>query len=220
MSDYKPQWHRANLLPSMLGTMALLFICLKFFDDEIVKEVGVFDMAVLWFIRQNTPLEMTGFFTLITSTGAAIYLVPATVVITATFFVFTHKREACLIAATMACAAVATYAIKALVNRGRPDLCNATSYAISSFPSVHTLCTTALAMALALCVPRLWPMSRCIALAPAALWAGLMALSRLVLGAHRPTYVLAAVVLGVFIASAISAYRDHHSPRWVVYKFS
>lgn len=135
---------------------------------------------------------------------------------------FTHKREACLIAAAMACAAVATYAIKALVNRSRPDLCNATSYASSSFPSGHTICTTALAtaLALALCLPRLWHTLRCTALALAALWAGLMALSRLVLGAHRPTYVLAAVVLGVFIASAISAYRDHHSPRWVVYKFS
>ena len=43
----------------------------------------------------------------------------------------------------------------------------------------------------------------------------LVALSRLVLGAHWPTDVLAAAVLGVSIPLAISTLLDRHPQRWL-----
>ena len=193
----------------------LLVIGIKVFEDVITEDSGPIDMAVLWFIRQHTPPALTGFFSLVTATGAGLFLVPATVVLTAIFVALNHRREALLLASAMACAGISTFVIKAVVNRARPDLWSATWYSSSSFPSGHTLCTTVLATALVLCVARVRPATRYSALALAALWVALVALSRLVLGAHWPSDVLAAAVLGVFIPLAISTLLDRHPQRWL-----
>lgn len=146
------------------------------------------------------PLYTDRFFTLVTSTGAAIFLGPATVLLNTTVLRLKHRREALLVASSMAWAGRLTYFIKALVNRAR----GATWCSSSSCPIGHTLCTTALATARVLCVTRVWPRSCYAALALAGLWIGLMELSRLVLGSHWPTDVLAAFCLGVFAPMAIS----------------
>ena len=69
----------------------------------------------------------------------------------------------------------------------------------SSFPSGHTLIVSAFATATALCVAAIWPEKRKLALGIATLWLSAVALSRLVLGVHWPTDVLAAMCIGVFI---------------------
>lgn len=192
----------------------LLVIGIKVFEDVITEDSGPIDTAVLWFIRQHTPPALTDFFSLVSATGAGLFLVPATIILTAIFLALNHRREALLLASAMAYAGISTFVIKAVVNRLRPDLWSATWYSSSSFPSGHTLCTTALATALVLCVARVWPASRYPALALAALWVALVALSRLVLGAHWPTDVLAATVLGVFIPLAISTLLNRHPQHW------
>jgi undecaprenyl-diphosphatase len=192
----------------VLSLMTLLIIGIKVFEDVIAKESGPVDTAVLWFIRQNIPLALTGFFSLVTLTGAGIFLVPATVVLTVGFLTFKHRHEALLLASSMACAALLTYFIKALVNRSRPELWSTQWYSGSSFPSGHTLSTAAFATALALGVTRICPRLRYAAAPLAALWIGLMAVSRLVLGVHWPTDVLAAICLGVFVPLAIGTALD------------
>ena len=205
----------ATPLPVALGLIVLLIIGIKVFEDVLTEDSGPIDTAVLWFIRQHTSPALTDFFSLVTATGAGLFLVPATIMLTAMFLAFNHRREALLLASAMACAGNLTYAIKALVNRSRPDLWGAAWYSSSSFPSGHTLCTTVLATALVLCVARVWPATRYLALPLAALWVALVALSRLVLGAHWPSDVLAAAVLGVFIPLAISTFIDRHPQRWL-----
>jgi undecaprenyl-diphosphatase len=197
-----------------LALLVLLVIGIKVFLDVIIEDSGPINTAVLWFIRQHIPRALTDFFSLVTATGAGLFLVPITILLTAMFLAFNHRREALLLASAMACAGISIYAIKALVNRSRPDLWGAAWYSSSSFPSGHTLCTTVLATALVLCVARVWPAMRYSAVALAALWVVLVALSRLVLGAHWPSDVLAAAVLGVFIPLAISTLLDRHAQRW------
>ena len=188
----------------LLALLTVLIVGIKVFEDVIAKESGPVDTAMLWFIRQKTPVALTDFFALITTTGAAIFLVPATLFLTVTFLAFKHRYEAILLAASMACAGLLSYFIKALVNRSRPDLWTTEWYSGSSFPSGHTLSTATFATALVLCVARLRPSSRYAALLLAVLWIGLVGLSRLVLGVHWPTDVLAAICVGVFTALAIS----------------
>lgn len=88
-----------------------------------------------------------------------------------------------------------TYLIKILVKRPRPFIQNvkiipvyrAANY---SFPSGHTSSTFATATALSIAYPKWY------VIAPAYLWAGSIAYSRMYLGVHYPTDVAGGMVVG------------------------
>ena len=195
---------------AVLTLLTLLVIGIKVFEDVLSKESGPVDTAALWLIKQNISPALIGFFSAVTWSGAAIFLVPATVVLCGLLLLTRHPREAVLLAATMASGWALTYAIKMVVDRARPELWSTAWYWGSSFPSGHTLSTAAFATALTLIATRLWPLSRRVALPLAVLWISLMGLSRLVLGVHWPTDVLAAVCLGLFIPLAINLFFFPH----------
>ena len=100
------------------------------------------------------------------------------------------------------------WGIKAIVGRARPALWEAQWYWGSSFPSGHTLNTAGFSIAAALAVARIWPRAGNAAMALALLWTSLVALSRLVLGLHWPSDVLAAICLGAFIPLLIGVAYD------------
>ena len=195
---------------AVLTLLTLLVIGIKVFEDVLSNESGPVDTAALLLIKQNTSPGLIGFFSAVTWSGAAIFLVPATAVLCALLLLMRRPRDAVLLAATMASGWALTYALKMTVNRARPELWSTTWYWGSSFPSGHTLSTAAFATALTLIATRIWPLSVRVALPLAVLWIGLMGLSRLVLGVHWPSDVLAAVCLGLFIPLAISLFLFPH----------
>jgi undecaprenyl-diphosphatase len=81
-------------------------------------------------------------------------------------------------------------------------------YSGSSFPSGHTLATAAFATAGALCVARMRPGAARVAMTVAMLWIALVGLSRLVLGVHWPSDVLAATCVGIFVPLTFSVAFD------------
>ncbi len=189
---------------TLLILLTLSVVGIKIFEDVIAKESGPVDQAILWFIRQTLPPALSGFFTAVTWAGAAIFLVPSTMFLFGFLMFKRHHREAALLAVSMLSGWALTYTIKSVVSRARPELWSTTWYWGSSFPSGHTLSTAAFSTALTLIAARIWPASRRVMLPLAVLWTGLMGLSRMVLGVHWPTDVLAAVCVGVFIPLAIS----------------
>ncbi len=198
---------------AVLALLALLVVGVKVFEDVVSRESGPIDTAILWFIRDNTSPAMVGFFTVVTLSGAGKFLVPASAVLSIWLFIARRQREGVLLAASMVSAWLMTYALKALVDRARPELWSDAWYWGSSFPSGHTLSTAAFATASALIAWRIWPCSRYAALPLALLWICLVGLSRLVLGVHWPSDVLAAVCLGAFLPLAISLGLDIYRHR-------
>jgi len=88
-----------------------------------------------------------------------------------------------------------TYAMKSLVNRPRPyvtypDINALETLSSKSFPSGHTSYAFATATSLSIAYPKWY------VIAPAYLWAGSVGYSRMNLGVHYPTDVLAGAVLG------------------------
>ena len=195
---------------AVLTLLTLLVIGIKVFEDVLSKESGPVDTAALLLIKQNIPPALIGFFSAVTWSGAAIFLVPTTAVLCVLLLLMRRPRDAVLLAATMASGWALTYALTMVVNRTRPELWSTTWYWGSSFPSGHTLSTAAFATALTLIATRIWPLSVRVALPLAVLWIGLMGLLRLVLGVHWPSDVLAAVCLGLFIPLAISLFLFPH----------
>ena len=195
---------------AVLTLLTLLVIGIKIFEDVLSKESGPVDTAALWLIKQNVPPALIGFFGMVTWSGAAVFLVPATAVLSALLLLKRHPREAMLLGASMASGWALTYAIKTAVNRSRPELWSTTWYWGASFPSGHTLSTAVFATSLTLVAARIWPQTRRVVLPLGVLWTGLMGLSRLVLGVHWPTDVLAAICLGVFIPLAVYMFLFQH----------
>ena len=209
----RPPWAR-RLTHRRLTVVALLVlaaVAAKVTEDVVAHESGPVDTLLLWWVRDHVPAALAGFFAAVTLSGSAAFPTSATVLATIAFVIGRHRFEAALLAASMLTAVLFVYGLKTVTARSRPALWeNAWSqlYWGSSFPSGHTLCTATFSTALALCVARLRPRLRTAALAIAIVWSALVALSRLVLGVHWPSDVLAALCLGFFIPLAISVAFD------------
>lgn len=206
----RPQWtdHLTKRRLAVLGILTLAVGGIKLIEDVVAKESGPVDEAILWFIRDHVPAALNGFFELVTFSGSARFLVPVSVVAATALLVARRRFEALLVSVSVITATLAVWGMKAIVARARPALWDANWYWGSSFPSGHTLSTAALSTAAALCVARIWPRAGSLAMALAVLWTGLVAVSRLVLGVHWPSDVLAAMCMGAFIPLLISVAND------------
>jgi undecaprenyl-diphosphatase len=196
---------------AVLASLMLAAIGVKIFEDVLGNESSAVDTAVLWFIHRHVPAAFGGFFDAVTVSGSAVVLGLASAFAAAALMLIKRRLEAGLIVASVVMATLFVYVIKTLSVRDRPGLWETQWYWGSSFPSGHTLATAAFSIAVALCLARIWPRSGVWAMAVALAWSALVALSRLVLGVHWPTDVLAALCLGIFIPLAISMYFDLRS---------
>ena len=213
----RPQWteHLTKRRLAVLGILTLAVGGIKLIEDVVAKESGPVDEAILWFFRNHVPAALDGFFEVVTLSGSARFLVPVSALAAVALLVARRHFEALLVAASVVTATLVVWGMKAIVGRARPALWEAQWYWGSSFPSGHTLSTAAFATAAALCIARIWPRAGTPAMVLAVLWAGLVAVSRLVLGVHWPSDVLAAMCMGGFIPLLISVVNDmsHRNPR-------
>ena len=202
----RPQWtmRLTQRRLAVLATLTLAVSAIKLVEDVVAQESGPVDEAILWLIRRQVPSALNGFFAAVTLSGSAMLLVPLAVIAAGALLVARRRFEAALMCSTMLVATLLVWGMKAIVGRARPALWEAQWYWGSSFPSVHTLSTAAFSTAAALCVARIRPQAGILALAIAMLWTGLVGLSRLVLGVHWPSDVLAALCLGAFVPLLIS----------------
>ena len=206
----RPHWteHLTKRRLAVLGMLTLAVGAIKVIEDVVAKESGPVDEAILWFIRDHVPSALNGFFALVTLSGSAKLLVPIAGLATIALLVARRRFEAVLMGASVVTATLIVWGMKAIVGRARPALWDAQWYWGSSFPSGHTLSTAAFATAAALCVARIRPQAGRPAMVLAVLWTSLVAVSRLVLGVHWPSDVLAALCIGTFIPLLISVVRD------------
>lgn len=206
----KPHWteHLTSRRLAVIGMLTLAVAAVKLIEDVVAKESGPVDEAVLWFVRRYVSSALTGFFSAVTLSGSAKFLLPAALLAALALMVARRRFEALLLAASSITAPLVVYALKTVVGRARPALWETQWYWGSSFPSGHTLSTAAISTAAALCLARIWPRFGNLAMWIAVLWTCLVAVSRLVLGVHWPSDVLAAFCVGVFIPLAISVGFD------------
>ena len=203
----QPAWS-ALLERRRFGVLLLLVLAvigIKVSEDALTGESGPVDNLVLQFIHANVPPPLHGLFEAATITGSGYVLFPLSGSIVIAFLFAKRRFEALLLAASVICGAMVVYVLKALVGRARPALWETEWYWGSSFPSGHTLVVAAFALATAIGVTRIWPERRNFAMFIAAVWVLAVAISRLVLGVHWPTDVLAAACIGAFLPLAVDA---------------
>lgn len=203
----QPAWS-ALLDRRRFGVLLLLVLAvigIKVSEDVINGESGPVDNLVLQFIHANVPPQLDGIFKAATITGSGYVLFPLSASMVIVLLFAKRRFEALLLAASVIGGAMVVYVLKALVGRARPALWATEWYWGSSFPSGHTLVVAAFALATAIGVTRIWPERRNFAMFMAAIWILAVAISRLVLGVHWPTDVLAAACIGAFLPLAVDA---------------
>lgn len=126
---------------------------------------------------------------------------------------WTERREPYVIGVTLGVSTAITLGLKYTVNRPRPFVTYTDIYGKDahvgpySFPSGHTSSAFALATSVSLCYPKWY------VIAPVAVWACTVGYSRMYLGVHYPSDVLAGAVIG-----SASAFASYYIMRWICAK--
>lgn len=157
--------------------------------------------ADLWFenllLAARTPF-LLDLFDRVTQLGEATLALGITAIFIAVFWPMRRYRAyAAGLATTVISAAATGYAMKALVGRARPSgLIPSMIETSSSFPSGHATAAMALYGFLAYFLCALFPERKTMVLTAAAVLIGVIGFSRLYLGVHFPSDVLAGYLLG------------------------
>jgi undecaprenyl-diphosphatase len=179
-----------------VGLAVSAFVVWAFADlaDEVVEgESRRFDRAVLLWIHSHAPGWLDGPMRLVTALGYYWVVLPLLAV---AFFVFYRKGwrlSAILLVVSTAGSILLTTLLKAVFERARPELFNS-GYAASfySFPSGHATVAVGFYGTLTLILAyRLRGLARWAVVAFGVLLVLLIGFSRLYLGVHYPTDVLA-----------------------------
>ena len=182
----------------VLLVIALTVAGSKVFDDVLGHESGPFDESVFRFIHEHSPGALAGFFATVTATGSLNFLLPVATFTALALALGKRWFDAVLVALSPVVGSALVFLIKLAVGRSRPSP-GMEAFSDSSFPSGHTVSVAAFATAVALVLLRTWPRYWVLVTSSAVVWVILVALSRVVLGAHWPTDVLAAACLGAVI---------------------
>ncbi len=191
--------------------LILCIICL--YNSPSFSQNMDIDLLRKWNVNRNKSLDRPMEFV-----SDAEYIVGIAAPLSVAVYGFLAKDSSYKAHGIQLCAALfvntaSTYALKKIVNRPRP----ATSYSFIdtkeidkylSFPSGHTSNAFVTASSLSFCYPKWY------VIAPSFLWAGGVAYSRMHLGAHYPSDVLAGAIVGV-----ASAWITHKGNQWLRNKY-
>jgi len=195
----------------ILVLLATALVLVKVSEDAIGGESRNFDQQVLLWIHAHTVPALPTLAYALTFTGSWKFLGASGVIALGVFTFLRRNWESLLLALSMLAAWLLTWGLKVVVSRERPSLWETQHYWGASFPSGHTLNTTCFATAMVLCLARIWPQSRKAATVFACLWSALVACSRMVLGVHWPTDVMAAACIGLLIPLILEFLLDQTS---------
>jgi undecaprenyl-diphosphatase len=186
------------------GAAGLVF--LEVADEVLERESDSLDRTILiWLRPSNPPRWMLDLMRDITALGSTVILT-LWVAVTALFIAFSGRPRVCVfVVAATATGALMSTALKIFFDRERPDVLAHDLYvSTASFPSGHAMGSTLVYLTLGALIAELvrLPWLKVYVIAVAAFLAGLVGFSRLYLGVHWPTDVLAGWAAGAAWAIA------------------
>jgi undecaprenyl-diphosphatase len=182
-----------GLVAGLLLSIGVIALFAKIVEDVVEGESRRFDETILLWVYYYTPGWLDGPMRLVTVLGYYYVVLPLLAVVACAFYRRGRKISAALLVVSTAGGLVLTTALKALFQRSRPELFD-TGYTASfySFPSSHA--TVAVGFYGTLTLLLVWRLSglrRWAVIAIGVLLVLLIGFSRLYLGVHYPTDVLA-----------------------------
>jgi membrane-associated phospholipid phosphatase len=169
------------------------------------------DIRILSEINLNRNIHLDNTFRGITNTAGPVAFGTPVVLFAVSFLKddTVMRRNSMYIGASVITSAIITNILKYSINRPRPYITypyieQATSGGSPSFPSGHTSDAFAFATSVSIAWPKWY------VIVPSFVWAGAVAYSRMDLGVHYPSDVLAGALIG-----AGSAYLCYRGRKWL-----
>lgn len=162
------------------------------------------DHTLLSQIGQHTPALLSTLLGGFTHSGSAVFLTLLISLSVTWLLLRKDISNALLLALSGLGGALLVTVSKALIARPRPALWSTVELSSYSFPSGHTLGTAACAGALAIVATRRMPRWQPAWWSTALIWVVLIGLSRMTLGVHWPSDVLAGAVTGFALPLLLS----------------
>lgn len=191
--------------------LLLLFITITFLPVVNAQQKNYAGLTYLRKLQDKRTNSKTSFYKFISGTATPVSLgTPATLFLAGIIKNDKSlKKEALFSLESFAISQGLTFATKAIINKPRPHEADSTIIALKnatngSFPSGHTSEAFATATTLTL-INHKWYV-----VVPAYTWAGLVGYSRLYMGVHYPSDVIAGAVLG-----AGSAWLSYKLNKWM-----
>ena len=184
----------------IIGTIFLILFAIVawgvYFESNWVH---TFDMNWIKRIQSYVSDGITPYIKVITDLGNIRFVIPVTIILVLILFFKKRFAEGLWLGGTILfCGAISTKVLKKLIDRDRPEFLQLITKTNESFPSGHTIATTIfyglLGLVLLLAVRELWK-KWVIALITMA-WILFIMVSRIYLGVHYPTDVLAGFLFG------------------------
>src|SRR5699024_5066964 len=196
MNDYK-QATRPLFMAGLL--FLVLFMIIGWGVGTKSSWVEAFDMYGIDHIHRFVAPSLTAFVKVATELGNIRLVIPVTIILVLILFFKKRFAEGLWLGGTILfCGAISTKVLKKLIDRDRPEFLQLITKTNESFPSGHTIATTIfyglLGLVLLLAVRELWK-KWVIALITMA-WILFIMVSRIYLGVHYPTDVLAGFLFG------------------------
>lgn len=170
------------------------------------------DLAAVREIAAQQSLSLTSAMRALTWVGSAFVLIPLALICCLAFVIVGRRRETVAVALSLGGAILIANAVKLLVSRPRPPVEHLQVVTGQSFPSAHATQAGAFWLSLVLAA-RSARYIRLVA-ATSALLVAMVALSRVYLGVHYPSDVIAGVLLGSGWAVLVARCIELEPIRW------
>jgi membrane-associated phospholipid phosphatase len=203
--------HKTVVLAVFFSVFLILLIGFGALADEVHEgDTLGFDTNVLQFINSYSNDFLNSFFASITQLGGVIGVIAITGGIMALLAVRHQYKRLAIVATTVAGSSLLNLMLKFIFDRSRPDLWERLVVETSSsFPSGHAMGSAALALAIMYIT---WNTKyRWLAIILGSLYVLIIGISRMYLGVHYPTDVLAGwIVSAAWLCVVILVFNTNH----------
>ena len=178
-----------------------VFILLMIGYDNIFQ---AFDLKIISYIQSLENEYLTVFYKMITIIADTYQSAIITILLVTFLYFKKHYREALFLAITMTTCGLAMPLLKNIFSRERPNFYRLIEISGYSFPSGHTTSATTMYLTLAIILLSIMKkLNKYFVFSIAVLGIVIIGGSRIYLGVHYPTDVMAGICLGISIVSTV-----------------
>ena len=190
-----------NNFKILITVVILTFLFLSQGYTNILKP---FDLKIISYIQSLENEYLTVFYKMITIIADTYQSAIITILLVTFLYFKKHYREALFLAITMTTCGLAMPLLKNIFSRERPNFYRLIEISGYSFPSGHTTSATTMYLTLAIILLSIMKkLNKYFVFSIAVLGIVIIGSSRIYLGVHYPTDVMAGICLGISIVSIV-----------------